>query len=165
MHAVHRIIALALAVVLLASGCATIMNGSSRPIFLHMSKADAERSTFAIDGKPVRWVYREYSRKLVSRTSTVDTYQVTYLPAIIVSSPAQYMTLTIDNPQRGGRRDVLIRRDLMGGYKLVLYLDMILTLGIGTMVDIYSGGLAGVNDVDVAAVYRVQQVPGAPGGQ
>lgn len=48
---------------------------------------------------------------------------------------------------------ILLKRDLMKGYKFYLYLDW-MTFGIGTMIDIYGDGLYGMEEVQVSSSGR-----------
>lgn len=144
-----RLIAAALALGIMTPGCATILNGNRKTIFLHMSEADATGTTFYLDGKPAPWSWRTYSMRETGRSGDVVYTQTTRLPALTVSSPARYVTLTAEFAD-GSRREILLKRDLMRGYKFYLRLDY-MTFGIGTLIDIYGSGLYGMNEVSVSA--------------
>lgn len=148
MTLVHTLLALALLSQSVA--CAAMSNGPKK-IFLHMSEAEAKDTKFWVDGTPASWSMEEFSRSEVSRGETMVTYSVMSVPAIVISDePPAYSTLAIENP-RFGHRDVLLRRDLMDGYKFLLWLDGYLTVGIGTLVDVlYPNGLYGNFYVNVS---------------
>ncbi len=129
------------------SGCATAFNHPGR-LFLH---GDISGTQFAIDGKPVTPTEEQYSASEVSRTSTTVTYMVTYLPAVTVDPAVPYHTLTVDNG-KAGRRDLLLKRDLIDGYQLVVYGDMLFTFGIGTLIDIYGDQLWGMPRLEMADI-------------
>lgn len=148
MNALLRLLALALCLGIATPGCATIVNGKKKTIFLHMSEDAARSTTFYLDGQRVDWHMKAYSSREVSRTSTTVTIETTYLPALTVTSPGRYVTLTAE--RASGRRDeLLLKRDLMRGYKLFIYLNW-MTMGIGTLVDVMGEGLFGMEEVRVA---------------
>lgn len=155
MNGIIRVIAVAICVGLLSPGCATIINGKKKTIFLHMSEDAARETTFFLDGKQVDWQMKQYSAREVSRTSDTITYEVTYLPALTVSSPARYVALAIE---RGGRREeMLLKRDLMRGYKFYIYLNW-MTFGVGTLVDVMGEGLFGMDEVTITDAAPVAEV-------
>lgn len=154
MSKLHRAIAVALALVVTTPGCAAILNGKNKTIFLHMSEADAAGTTFYLDGKPTTWTMKTYSSRVTGRSGDVVFTEVTSLPALTVNSPARYVTVTAEFAD-GTRSELLLKKDLMRGYKLYLYLDMLLTYGIGTLIDVHGQGLYGINEVTVRG-------PGAP---
>ena len=148
----HRALAVALGLVATTPGCATILNGKQKTIFLRMSEADAATTTFYLDGKQVPWKMTTYNVSETGRTSESVVYSVTSLPALTVTSPGRYVTLTADFGN-GRREEVLLKRDLMKGYKFYLYLDW-MTFGIGTMIDIFGDGLYGMEEVQVSSTGR-----------
>jgi len=140
-------VAVALGLIISSSGCATIANRKQKTIFLHMSEDVARTTRFELDGKPAAWQMRAYSSREVSRTSTTVTIETRYLPALLVSSPGRYVTLAATFAD-GRREEILLKRDLMRGYKLFIYLNW-MTMGVGTLVDVFGEGLFGMEEVTV----------------
>lgn len=134
---VTHILALSIAQLALA-GCATIVNGSAHTLYI--ASPDAMSSTITVDGKPSPVHMKEFSRKEVARTSTTVTFEVRSYPAVEFDSQSEFVTLGVDSPSLG-HRDAIVHRDLVDGYLLWLYLDNFLTLGVGTLVDVFTGNL------------------------
>jgi hypothetical protein len=132
-------------------GCAAMTRKSTGELFIHGTEAELSASKFYLDGDPVTPSYHEYSASEVSRTSTTVTFSVTSLPAIHVGAGKQYSTLTIENAS-GEKKNVLIKRDLIGGYKGILYCDLFLTIGIGDVVDTYTDNLFGLPEIDMGVM-------------
>lgn len=129
------------------SSCATLLNNKKKSIFLHMSEDAARSTTFYLDGKQADWHMKLYSSREVSRTSTTVTYQDTYVPALTVPGDGRYVTLAAERD--GQREEILLKRSLMRGYKLYIYLNW-MTFGVGTLVDVYGEGLYGMEEVSLA---------------
>ncbi|MBW8888125.1 MAG: hypothetical protein JF616_10255 [Fibrobacteres bacterium] len=153
----HRFFGLAVLAGLSASllGCATMAKQHGKAIFLHGTEGELNAAKFYLDGNPVTWSYLQYSASEVSRTSTTVTYNVTSLPAIVVPTEKQYYTLSVQNGA-GETKSVLLKRDLIGGYKFVLYIDLFMTMGIGDVVDTYSDNLFGLPELDMDKVASSQ---------
>ncbi len=153
MTALTRAVAVALCLVVTTPGCATILNNKQKTIFLHMSEQEARSTTFYLDGKPVAWHMKEYSAREVGRSSETVTFEVRSLPALTVTSPARYVTLAAEFAD-GTRDEIILKRDLMRGYKFYFYLNY-MTFGIGSLIDVFGEGLFGMEEVTV-------RPPGAP---
>jgi hypothetical protein len=138
---------------LLGGGCATIANSKENLVFLSVPEGICEdpKAHFTVDGAEVPCSFREYSRSEVSRTNYGNyekvTYNVVSLPSLLLSSTAQYHTVGVSHPALGDHK-ALIKRDLIDGYRFYLYLDTMLTLGIGTVADIYGDHLWGYSGVN-----------------
>lgn len=157
----QRALALTLGLIVTTPGCATVLNSRQKTIFLRMSEADAAATTFYLDGKEVQWRMKTYNVRETGRTSQTVSYSVTSLPALTVTSPGRYVSLTADFGN-GRREEILLKRDLMKGYKFYLYLDW-MTFGIGTLIDIHGDGLYGMEEVQVSSSGRA--VVGDAGGE
>lgn len=120
------------------------------PIFLAINRSEAGSMSYLLDGKPVTADMRLY-RSSSTTNGYVTTTISTYLPAILIRPDRQYHTLTLISSQ--GTKNVLLKRDYKGA---VLWLDMFLTAGIGSVVDVGSNALFGYPLVDVSDVYNTQ---------
>jgi hypothetical protein len=130
--------------------CATLSKGRKKPVFLKMNKETENNTAFYIDGQKMDTKYVEYSRDIVSFSSNSTTYQVTMLPALMLRPNKKYYTLKIENPS--GTKEILLKRDLMYGYKAMLVMDMYFTVGTGTLIDIFSNSLYGYPSINVESL-------------